>query len=364
MATDNPQIVGYPPQPVYDRLIEFKETHGFKSDSQALIAVLKDYFGLKSACSSLEVDSIRTGELEQTVNHHTQQLTDHTEKLSALSQQLSVLSQQLSTKGVKSLKPTQLLAKPHNAIYGRGEAASTYPGWEFSANVSYVFDRFQILNTDDGRAAFADKWIGLCAQSLSTALVVCYQLLSIIKEKEMYKISLWMEGNKSYDSFKDYFEGRFKQPFDNWLKLELTHKFIIENSPEFLEALSNIANSCDQGQNSIAKEQFQSQPEVSELETELLSESTKELQSAYEVEIDNSRSLDPQNASNELVGSTKIKPLSGSALSKRLNIPNSSFRRNVQKKSQSELAEWTRSKDPDGISWAYSRKSKKFHPHD
>lgn len=245
MATENPQVVGYVPQPVYERLIEFKDTHGLKSVSQAVTAVLEEYFQLEPASGRPEADSTRIRELEKTV-------TEHTDQLFALSHQLSAVSQRLeqietvsnaTTKRVKSLKPIQPSTKPHNAIYGRGEAASIYPGWEPSANVTYVFNRFHALNTDEARAAFADKWIGLCAQSLDTAWVVCYQLLSVIKGKEMYKLPHWMEGNKTYDSFKDYFEHRFKQPFDKWLKLEIAHQFVVETCPDILEALLHIGNS-------------------------------------------------------------------------------------------------------------------------
>ncbi|MBC6479194.1 MAG: hypothetical protein GDA56_16955 [Hormoscilla sp. GM7CHS1pb] len=61
----------------------------------------------------------------------------------------------------------------------------------------------------------------------------------------MYKIPQWMEGNKTYDSFSDYFEQRFKQPFEKWLQLERTYKFVVETCPELLEGLLHLESSPD-----------------------------------------------------------------------------------------------------------------------
>ena len=44
MATENPRVAAYPPPLLYERLIEFKRSQGFKSDSAAIVAILKSYF--------------------------------------------------------------------------------------------------------------------------------------------------------------------------------------------------------------------------------------------------------------------------------------------------------------------------------
>lgn len=44
MATENPRVAAYPPQQIYERLIEFKRERGFKSDSAAIVAILESYF--------------------------------------------------------------------------------------------------------------------------------------------------------------------------------------------------------------------------------------------------------------------------------------------------------------------------------
>ncbi len=44
MATENPRVAAYPPQRVYERLVEFRRERGFKSDSAAIVAILEAYF--------------------------------------------------------------------------------------------------------------------------------------------------------------------------------------------------------------------------------------------------------------------------------------------------------------------------------
>ena len=44
MATENPRVAAYPPQFIYQRLIEFKRERGLKSDSAAIVAILESYF--------------------------------------------------------------------------------------------------------------------------------------------------------------------------------------------------------------------------------------------------------------------------------------------------------------------------------
>jgi uncharacterized protein YdhG (YjbR/CyaY superfamily) len=46
MATESSQVVGYVPKPLYDCLEQLKNERGLYSVSQAVNAVLEDYFGL------------------------------------------------------------------------------------------------------------------------------------------------------------------------------------------------------------------------------------------------------------------------------------------------------------------------------
>lgn len=66
MTTENPRVAAYPPQFLYQRLIEFKRERGFKSDSAALVAILESYFfgGTLSASSDTPVVNKRLDDLE------------------------------------------------------------------------------------------------------------------------------------------------------------------------------------------------------------------------------------------------------------------------------------------------------------
>lgn len=66
MATDNPRVAAYPPQRIYERLVEFKGERGLKSDSAAIIAILENYFfsSTPEAYSDTPATTLRLNELE------------------------------------------------------------------------------------------------------------------------------------------------------------------------------------------------------------------------------------------------------------------------------------------------------------
>lgn len=57
-----------------------------------------------------------------------------------------------------------------------------------------------------------------------------------------------------------------------------------------------------------------------------------------------------------------MKPLSGLALGRRLGFSEKAIRFHRDKGDPAKLAEWTQSKDPDGVAWEYWVKTKKYHP--
>jgi len=60
---------------------------------------------------------------------------------------------------------------------------------------------------------------------------------------------------------------------------------------------------------------------------------------------------------------TEIKSkLTQTALSKQLHVCKKTLRSKQTKLSESEFADWTASKDPDGVAWVYSDTLKKYHP--
>lgn len=44
MATENPRVAAYPPQRVYERLVEFRRERHLKSDSAAIVTALEAFF--------------------------------------------------------------------------------------------------------------------------------------------------------------------------------------------------------------------------------------------------------------------------------------------------------------------------------
>ncbi len=384
MATNNLKLSIYIPPNAHHRLKAFQEAHNVKSLSSAATAILESYFGLTQGKTSTLVvaptpDTATTNTLTERIDNLAARLVAGEKRSDDLSARLAVVEEEVgkyrysdTTKPAKSLRPTQQSTKSQNAVYGRGEAASIYPGWELPANVSYVFDRFQTLNTDESKAAFADKWIGLCAQSLDTAWIVCYKLLSLIKEKEMYKIPHWMEGNKTYDSFKDYFEHRFKKPFETWSELESTYRFMTEACPELLEVLLAVENSLELTQNGTVEAVL---PSDAHIKTTRKRSKTKvkkpRLSDTHKPELTSSETTE-QIATDQ--GETTViqkieqqpddfqpKLLTQTALSERLDVPRTTLRSKQAKMSESEFVEWTRSKDPEGIAWSYSSELKKYY---
>ncbi|NEO97876.1 MAG: hypothetical protein F6K58_04040 [Symploca sp. SIO2E9] len=450
------------------QLTVFQQEHKINSLSGAVSLILENYFEqIQGQKSAQEVEPTADSVL---INNLSKRLDELGERLAVVEAQLRQSKTSDATKIIESLQATQSLKQPHDGVYGSGEAADLYLGWEVPANISYVFNRFQSLNTDEAKAAFADKWIGLCTKSLDTALIVCYSLLSLVKDNQMYQVSHWMEGHKTYTSFKHYFEERFQPLVEKWLQMESVHKFVLENSPQILEGMLRAQNSelskngsvdavvgqevtsettnnqpqtklgwsevesidttlptsieiidqitttkaVDQKLEQLEKEQLQELPrseaifmttsEVSQFSGLTTSQLNRYkhggnlpievIVEGVEYRIDYAKkgeqgrnlwsvkSLEEKQKNQQLRRSSAPMPsrtqpvpiatqpitqnsttpvLTQTALSERLDIPRSTFRRKKKQMSESEFAEWTSSNDPQGIAWAYSEELKQYY---
>ncbi|NEO29553.1 MAG: hypothetical protein F6K36_03685 [Symploca sp. SIO3C6] len=454
------------------QLLAFQKEHKLNSLSSAVSLILKNYFQeIQGQEPAQEVAPTADSEL---INILSKRLDELGERLAVVEAQLRHSRSSDATKIIESLQITQSLKQPQDATYGSGEAADLYLGWEVPANISYVFNRYQSLNTDEAKAAFADKWISLCANSLETALVVCYSLLSLVKDNQMYQTSHWMEGYKTYTSFKNYFEHRFESLLEKWSQMELVHKFVVENCPQILEAmlrsqsielskngsvdvviaqqvasptthnqpqtrleLSKVESTeetppvsietIDQIQTSEAVEhkleqlekelsQEPPQPEIILMTTSEVSqfsglttgqlnrykhrgtlpievsvegvkyrvdyakkgEQGRNLWSVQSLEAKEKQQQQQQqqeyssasmqsvteaaSIATQTTAQESITPiLTQTALSERLDVPRSTFRRKKNQMSEAEFAEWTSSNDPDGIAWAYSEELKQYY---
>ncbi len=100
---------------------------------------------------------------------------------------------------------------------------------------------FHRLNTDEARAVFADRWIRLASDRLDDTWPALYELLRLVREKELYRNPSWNESKTAYDSFDDYFTETMKQPFETWAELEAAHHFVKDHAPELVgESLRNV----------------------------------------------------------------------------------------------------------------------------
>ncbi|MBC6479195.1 MAG: hypothetical protein GDA56_16965 [Hormoscilla sp. GM7CHS1pb] len=156
MTSKNSQISIRVKGDIRERLITFQTEHQLKSLSGAIGVILSNYFETNSSVPS-EVEQAEhlpgsdsmTNILLKRIEKLETRLVETEKRSNELEVRLAVTEAELgnyrrtaTTQGSLSLKPIQASTKPHNPIYGRGEAASIYPGWELSANVSYVFSRF------------------------------------------------------------------------------------------------------------------------------------------------------------------------------------------------------------------------------
>jgi hypothetical protein len=95
---------------------------------------------------------------------------------------------------------------------------------------------FRRLNTEDARAAFADRWVRLATERLDVTWPVLYELLRVIRDRKLYENARAMEGKQSLASFEEYWDQVVRKPFDTWRELEETYHFVSTQAPELMRA--------------------------------------------------------------------------------------------------------------------------------
>jgi hypothetical protein len=129
---------------------------------------------------------------------------------------------------------------------GRGKASRSGKGI-LDPRLSEVMREFQSFESEDAKAAFAHRWVTLAADRLNETWPVFYQLLALIKKRELYRNPDWIfapgeKNRRAYSSFEEYFEERLRQPFARWAELEATYHFVTALCPELLEVPLEDAN--------------------------------------------------------------------------------------------------------------------------
>jgi hypothetical protein len=125
-------------------------------------------------------------------------------------------------------------------MQGRAKAWGSNSGL-LARPVEQALTDFRSMRSDEARAAFADKWISLIAARLEETWPALYELLRIVKERELYKLEASLEGQATYSDFASYFEGRTGKPFVVWCELEATYTFVAAYRPELLQQLYDVA---------------------------------------------------------------------------------------------------------------------------
>jgi hypothetical protein len=123
MATDNPKVSAYVPPVVKDRLTQFREEKGI-SESQAVIVILSEYFGLKQELNRLskgiEVGGITLSRMELAedgLSDVRQKLSDFVNAVEKRFQELEKAIANLSKPlVVQSNLPVEIASEPINGL--------------------------------------------------------------------------------------------------------------------------------------------------------------------------------------------------------------------------------------------------------
>src|SRR5262249_963215 len=137
------------------------------------------------------------------------------------------------------ITPLPFKEVPKDAMRGRSKAWSSSTGL-LNKPLEQAMSDFRALTSEDARAAYADKWISLTAVRLEEAWPMLYELLRIVKERELWKREASLEGQKTYLDFASYFEARTGKPFAVWGELETTYTFVATYRPELLQQLYQV----------------------------------------------------------------------------------------------------------------------------
>jgi hypothetical protein len=120
------------------------------------------------------------------------------------------------------------------AAHGIGKAARL-PRCLMSPDVRDVLDAYDRLKTDEARAAFADKYLSLLSRRLDDTWPVIYELLALVRDRELFKGAGDLGRGKTFASFDAYFVDTIGKPFETWVELEKTYQFVSECQPALVQ---------------------------------------------------------------------------------------------------------------------------------
>jgi hypothetical protein len=121
-----------------------------------------------------------------------------------------------------------------DAVEGRVTARSYIGDPDFN-RLKARYDQF---GTDAAKYAFADSWVRGSLKQFDRCWAYLYDSLAQIRDKEVYKVAHLQCDNKARASFEEYWADVVHQPFERFLNLEKTYKFLREHEPELLATLT------------------------------------------------------------------------------------------------------------------------------
>jgi hypothetical protein len=325
MATDLPKVQGYVPPVVYDKLLEYRETYALKSISQAVTKVLMEFFGVTDSPVNQISDSLPTR-----MNSLEGKVTDLGRQLEELNQ---VVTQFTSNSPIHSLpdtsksKTSELNSELKLDLPLEHQEGKTDAREEASESSSEtVFDSLREVQADSLRE--------------STSELLSKSLTEVPERETEYRseaLSVLLSDSRPDTSKTDLSE------LDNELKLD---------SPlEHLKAKTDVTEESSESRSEISFESLQEAP------TTGLRETTDELLSKSPAEVPEGET---QNSSKAFSQSPP-EALRQKDMQMRLNVPSSTL---ASAKKRPDFVQWIQERDPDGITWMWNPKIKRFVPAD
>lgn len=327
MATDNPRVAAYPPKRIYERLVEFKNERGLKSDSAAIIAILENYFFSSTPTTPSDTPSTikRLDDLEG-------KFVACASEVIFLRQAYQGLQSNLQELEVNAQADTKLKIKKQK----KSEESPPLPVSE--SPVDYNQPEWEQKASEDDKSKES----------------------SFLSESELRESDDESISNSPSESLKSNVSD---EPISGSLSeslLEIQSNSTLSDSPLGLVESDKITG---ESISSLSSESL----EAKEVTIESHSGSPpKQLSVSH----DNHLKTTPDNSESpleSLSSSQSIKEiqnsdapphsLSGAALARRLDVSPSTLR---HKKTARNFGKWTLGHDPDGIAWYYD--GKKFIP--
>ena len=328
MATDNPRVAAYPPKRIYERLVEFKNERGLKSDSAAIIAILENYFFSSTPTTPRDTPSTikRLDDLEE-------KFVVCASELAFLKQAYQGLQSNLQA-GNTAQSDTQLKTKKEK----KQSEFSPLPVSESPVDHNQPDSEQKSFQGNESKESSFDSLSELREPQHTSEPNLSYLSESVKSgekdEPQSDSLSESLEDIKSTSTLSDSPLGLVeseqiagKQTSNPLSELPVQKEVLIEHQSD-----------SPSKQSSVSHDNYPKTPtENSESPSESLSSSQ------LIKEIKNPDSI-PHS-------------LTGAALARRLDVSPSTLR---HKKTARNFGKWTLGHDPDGIAWHYD--GKKFIP--